>query len=154
MHFSLRKNEGFTILEVLLVLLLISIFAAVAVARQPSTDVTLKAASARLKAHLRYAQMRAADTSNLWGIHYNDELGVYWLFKDTPETGHRSLLPGESRIEVDDLAQKSIIVAEGDFTIGFGGWGNPENATTLLVTLSKGAVSETITITPNTGFIH
>lgn len=151
---NIENTKGFTFVEVIAVLVLISIFAAVAVWRQPSTDVTLKAGAARLKSHLRYAQMRAMNTSTSWGIHYDAKNGFYWLFRESPEEGNRRILPGEAQAEVDYLSQKSIAISGGDFTVQFNDWGAPEGETIPGVTLTKIGASETITITPNTGFIH
>lgn len=150
-----KNTKGFTLLEVILVIVLISIFAAVAVLRQPPTDVTLKAGAARLKAHLRYAQIRAMNTSTPWGIGYRADTGDYWLFRESAEAlGNRRILPGETQTEVEDLTQKSIDVDNGDFTVRFNDWGTPDITEELVLTLSKGSESEVIIITPNTGYIH
>lgn len=149
------RNRGFTLLEVILVLVLISIFAAVAVVRQPSTDVTLKAGAERLTSHLRYAQMRAMNTSTPWGIGYSADSGAYWLFRESAEaSANRRLLPGESQTEVDYLAQKSITIEGGDFSVSFDSWGVPDITAALVITLSKSGESAAITITPNTGYVH
>ena len=138
-------------MEVILVLVMISIFAAIAVSRQPSTDVTLKAQAGTLKSHIRYAQMRAMNNDADWGIALDTNINKYWLFKNA--TSEKRILPGEDQSDVD-LSAKGITIAADATRIFFEkSWGRPADHSASSVWLSKNQKTEMITITPETGFV-
>lgn len=164
-----NSNAGFTVLEVVLVLVFISIFATVAVLRQPPTDVTLKAQMATLKSYVRYAQSRAINTETPWGIHFvsNDDSGEswFWLFTDNYPNNRRSL-PGET--ENATRLATGVTLDPAGFTLCFDTWGRPgrlagqddlshctpvTEATDLQYTLFKDGETERLIIHPETGFI-
>ena len=155
-HRLIIKRSGFTLLEVILVLLLISIFATIAVLRQPSTDVTLKAQANALKSHIHYAQMRAMNTDTIWGVGYTSN--SFWLFKEAYDNQH--LLPGEGQLSVDLDAKGITLNANGSNRLSFDTWGRSYSDDTLLLSeplsiqLSKDGQSETLIITPDTGFVQ
>lgn len=154
-------NRGFTLMEVTVVMILMAIFAMLAVSRQPHTDMTLKAGAEVLKSHLRYAQMRAMSSDSGWGIAYRGTERSYWLFKQDDPQGdlRRFTLPGETQNSVN-LASNAISIDEGDFNLTFDQLGRPSctlafNARQVILTLSKtGTSDEIITILQNTGFIQ
>ena len=163
MRIKINKNDGgFTLLEVILVLIFISIFATIAVSRQANPDVSLTAAAEVLKAHIRYAQMRAMNSTIPWGVHAQAGTS-YWLFNGT-DTGNRQYFPGESEDSVY-LEAEDILIEPGEFTIQFDPWGVPgvflsdnnlfdpfDGPTTL--TLTYGSEGTSITIIENTGFVR
>ena len=165
MRIKINNNDrGFTLLEVILVLIFISIFATIAVSRQANPDVSLTAAAEVLKAHIRYAQMRAMNSNVPWGIEAQSGTS-YSLFNLTEGTQTLQILPGESENSVD-LDAEGIAIEPGEFTIQFDPWGvpgfflsdnnlfTPFNGPTTL-TLRKGSESTIIiTIIENTGFVR
>lgn len=167
-----NSNAGFTVLEIVLVLVFISIFATVAVLRQPPTDVTLKAQMATLKSYVRYAQSRAINAETPWGIHFvsNDDSseGRFWLFSGV-DPNNRRPLPGETE-DSTKLATGVTLTSTSPngFPLCFDTWGRPgrlerqdglshctpvTEATDLQYTLSKDGETEGLTIYPETGFI-
>jgi MSHA pilin protein MshC len=152
-----RNQAGFTLIEIVAVIVFIAILAVVALARYPFEDPTLISRTRVLKTHLRYAQMRSISSDSQWGIKYqvNGDQRAYWLFKQ-PETNTRLALPGESDDHVR-LDRMGIVISQGSFEVEFDGWGRPTstlNGTgTLDLELTKSDRSEPITITQNTGFI-
>ncbi len=158
MVFTTHRNQaGFTLIEIVMVIVFIAILATVAIVRHKYVDPTLMAQTQVLKAHLRYAQMRSLSTDSHWGIKYqvNGDQRSYWLFKQ-PETDSRIVLPGESddRVRLDRMG---IVISQGSFQVEFDGWGRPESTLsgtgTLNLELTKSGDSEHIIITQNTGFI-
>lgn len=156
-----HNNRAFTILEVLIVLTLIAVFAAIAVARQPSTQVTLKAQKLALEAHIRYAQMRAMNSDSRWGIAIdpnNDQ--VYWLFEEIDtDTTQQRLLPGEDGITVDLAAKGISISISGTNSFLFDDWGRPLSGGAYFMDdidlfLQKDEGSETLVVTAETGFVQ
>ncbi len=161
MHGRLNvDNRGFTLMEVIAVLVLMAIFAMLAVSRQPTTDMTLRAGAEVLKSHLRYAQMRAMSSDSGWGIRYQD--GQYWLFPQLQGITRQVALPGEPQNSVD-LLSRGISVVEGNFTLVFDPWGVPDttastlsftNRQTILNLAKNGETNQPIAIRQNTGFIQ
>ena len=153
----IRNNNGFTLLEVILVIIFISIFATIAVLRQPVPDVTIRSASQVLLSHIRYAQMRAMNSVEPWGIRYSGGSDTYWLFEEA--TTNRKVFPGASDDSID-LSEDGISITQGDFTLRFDSWGVPviEDAGftfsdgQAILTLSTGIQGGNVTVIENTGY--
>lgn len=152
-----RNQAGFTLIEIVMVIVFIAILAAVAIVRHKHVDPALMSQTQVLKAHMRYAQMRSMSTDSHWGIKYqvNGDQRSYWLFKQ-PQTDSRIVLPGESddRVRLDRMG---IVISQGSFQVEFDGWGRPSctlsGTGTLNLELTKSGDSEHIMVTQNTGFI-
>jgi MSHA pilin protein MshC len=157
----LRSNHGYTFFEILVVLVMASIVLVIVVSRVTNTDVDLAAQAEVLKAHIRYAQARAINSSSVWGLHC-DGTSAYWLFNNG-SIANKIHLPSADTNTID-LAAAGFTLES--FTLAFDGWGIPYTdaaastgqALTAAdaeadLTLSRGSDSKTITITPNTGFI-
>ena len=153
----IRNNSGFTLLEVILVLVFISIFATIAVLRQPVPEVTIRSASQVLISHIRYAQMRAMNSAEPWGVRYSDTSGTYWLFREN--IANRQVFPGATEDDID-LSADSVSITQGDFTLSFDNWGVPDIADAgftfsdgqATLTLSTGTQSGDVTVIENTGY--
>lgn len=151
-----KKPAGFTLLEMVAVLVLLGIMAAVAVGRMGDNPGRLAATAETLKVHLRHAQFRAMYSDTTWGIHSTGS--GYWLFWGG-DTNNKALFLGENLETVTPAAGVTIPA----FTVSFDDWGAPHSAadpatvpplaSSLGIVVSSGAGSVTITITPNTGFI-
>lgn len=163
MNIHIKENHGFTLLEVIAVIILISVVTAITVSRFLFSDADLIGRTEVIKTQLRYAQSQAMNSSKIWGLHCN---GLsYWLFKNgSISDDDKVLLPGENSNTVD-LSDKSISSMEA-FTISFDDRGIPYTDVSASdgeeltagddetdITISAGGESRTITITPNTGFI-
>ncbi|RJQ66080.1 MAG: type II secretion system protein [Desulfobacteraceae bacterium] len=140
---SVSNSIGFTLLEVIAVLLLISIVSAVAISKTASTESEQALSEVhQVKAHLRYAQSRAMADNAAWGIYYASS-NTYWLFETTG--GNRKLLPGQT---ADTVTLAYLTITGTPQTITFDGYGSP-GANTLVIHTS----STNITVTANTGYI-
>ena len=153
-HFCRFDNSGFTLVELLAVIVVLSIISAVAVSRFYFSDSNLEAQTEAIKVYLRYAQVRSMNTESVWGISC-DETNSLRLYRDGDITS-KVLLPGEDGVDVN-LTEKGISMAE--FTVSFNSWGKPyddegiEQDADRTLTVSSGSESRNITITKNTGFI-
>jgi prepilin-type N-terminal cleavage/methylation domain-containing protein len=149
----LKNDRGFTLIEVISVLVIMAIVMAVVLSRGIGSDTAkLVAEVDTLKSHLRYAQYLALnDISPVkWGINLGAGTNAkgeytYQLVKDPLGTGVFTSpysLPGESG---------SIHAVSKPFTtegvVLFDEWGNPT------ITGSPKIGGQSITITANTGFI-
>ncbi len=167
------KTDGFTLLEILIVLVLVSIFVTLAVVQHSTSDVSLIAQTQVLKSHLRYAQSRSINSDVHWGIYYHhsgaDSADRYYLLFNNSDITNVRQLPGETRdrVVLGDMAI-SVGAAIGHnpptprtFQIEFDGWGRPfstqldvsgAGSYTLELTKSGNAAQQFI-VTQNTGFI-
>ena len=125
---SLTSSNGFTLLEIICVLLLIGIVTTVVLSRTMNHSVEIIAEMEVVKGHLRYAQSRAMNSNQSWGINFSSS--SYTL----EENGATSVtaLPG--------LNGAICTLAEGALSsnvnpVVFNQWGNP-GASPITVTIS------------------
>ncbi|MCD6184303.1 MAG: prepilin-type N-terminal cleavage/methylation domain-containing protein [Deltaproteobacteria bacterium] len=154
-------NSGFTLIEIVAVILVMSVISSVVVSRFYFSDSNLEAQTEAIKVYLRYAQVRSMNTESVWGIHCDGT--NLWLYKDGDSTTNRVRLPGEDSNTVD-LPEKGVSLQMGvdaTFTVSFNNWGKPciddaaetEQDADRNLTVTSGSKSSNITITKNTGFI-
>ena len=165
-----RNHQGFTLLEIVVVMVLISIIAATVFTRSITTDqINFSGQVQKIKAHIRYAQSQAMKRSEIWGIK-SDGLnpGSYWMFSeenksvDPDNTSYQKALPGEDAVKVS-LADLNLTLS--GFIIFFDKLGKPYSSYTgdsdntplssdLTITVAAAAQSQNLTITPETGLIR
>jgi MSHA pilin protein MshC len=134
-----RSESGFTLVEVITVILLIAVVGAVAIMSGTSGNTDTSARSDQLKTHLRYAQSRAMNSDMGWGVQFVGT--AYTLYRlDGAGVKTSVAFPGESGTTVSLPVSITGIVQ-------FDSWGRPSGLSTLILGAS------TITITPDTGFI-
>lgn len=170
MNKMFKKKDGFTLLEIIAVLIVMGILAVVAVSRSLNYDAEVYSGADTLKMHLRYAQTLAmnsnpnAGVSTVWGISCNGA-NAYWLFQGTDPAANFIRLPDDEKyINAGDrtinLGEKKISVS--GFTVLFDNRGipySPDSATRLAdnlpITVSplSGGTNVGVTITPLTGYI-
>ncbi len=156
-HFN--WDRGFTVLEVVIILIVMGIIGVIVVSRLWSTDVDLIAQTGVIKTHLRYAQSRAMNTDVIWGIDLTGS--TYSLFKNG-STANKVILPAEDSNTRSLPSGVSVETA----IISFDSWGIPHTDAAATdgqelaagdaeeeITVSSGGDTRTITVTPNTGFI-
>ena len=148
-----RNQSGFTLIEVVAVLMIIGIVAVVAMVRTSSTEeIDLASQVEAVKGHLRYAQMRAMNTDSNWGIHFSTT--SYYLFQGTDSS--KVIITGEDGLDVDLVAKKSklrITPPTGN-NVTFDKYGSPGDVNVDIATnCSACANGGVIRVTKNTGFI-
>jgi prepilin-type N-terminal cleavage/methylation domain-containing protein len=153
-------TRGFTLLEVIVVLVLIGIVSVVVFSRFQNIQADLIGQTAAIKAHLRYAQARSMNSTSIWGIRFINN--TYWLFNDG-NIANRIVLPG-AESDLIDLSTLGIGVTQGvssSFTVAFDDLGRPSSeadgdpisGTDLILAVGKGSENLNLTVTANTGFI-
>jgi prepilin-type N-terminal cleavage/methylation domain-containing protein len=167
-----RRPAGFTIVEIIVVLLLMSILAATLLGRSITTGtIDLNSATDKIRNQLRYAQSQAMKrTDAVWGIQ-SDGSSQYWLFRATPSTPTKPSATEEVLIPGGDYAAGGTRVSFANlgadlniFTLVFDSLGRPYKGQTNgvpnspvikednpIVKVTKGEERQ-ITITPETGF--
>lgn len=159
----IQQDEGFTFLEVLVVVLIIGFLTLIAINRLQDNRAHLVARANVIKTHLRYAQSRAMNSSLIWGIHHTGN--TYNLFHYDSGTGTTTSvrLPGEDANSIN-LTDEDITLTVNPATndISYDEWGRPYvdgTASTLasapvVISLTSGSLTpEQVVITQETGFI-
>ena len=161
---TMNKNAGFTILEIVTVLIVIGIISAFAIGRGMTTNADLKVQLEVLKTQLRHAQARAMNSDIHWGIQTDATGDSYWLFSWNGSSLTKYKLPGEKSDTVN-LSASGMSMTAGTYTYDSrgipyvtGAAGTPPgtnliSAGSQTIVLSKGADSYSLTVTRNTGFV-
>ena len=157
---SIKNNSGFTAIEIITVMIVMGIISAFVIGRAMDDEPELIAQKEVLKVHLRYAQSRAMNSNDNYGIQSDSTGHSYWIFRYNGTSGLvRVNFPGE---QLNHINLSAIgLSMNADFLISFDSKGIPytDNLGTLqagdrTLTLSSGSGNESITITQNTGFIQ
>ncbi len=129
MEKKFKKNHGFTLLEIIIVLSILGILTAIAASHIGDSQADLITSTDTMKSHLRYVQSMSMNSAEdtIWGIRFikYSKNAVYYPFSVTTATektqpwaeATRRILPGSSP-ETDKLHQ----LVEGvkiDSTDGF-----------------------------------
>lgn len=153
MRTHLRRGErGFTLLEIVAVLVLVGILAAMAMASTDTNDDTVATAQA-IESQLRFAQLKAMSDVSKWGIQVSANSCV---LLQSGATATSMFLPGENGATY--TLPSAVSVTAGTATIEFDYRGRPYingtylDAGTHTITVS-GNPDIDITISSVTGFI-
>jgi prepilin-type N-terminal cleavage/methylation domain-containing protein len=176
MRAPVRRNSGFTILEIIVVLLLMTILAATVLGRSvlPAKDkLDLGSATEKLRLQVRYAQAQAMKRSDtVWGIKSIDNR--YWLFTglDPNDTAKQQRIPGGDYVGTANTVNAGNMgVVVSDFTVFFDRIGKPYRAyvsytnpaantewgqgnTPTSFTVTGAGETRTIDISPETGMVQ
>ena len=153
---NILRHAGFTLIEAVTVLILIGILGAY-VAKTSFTLVDSAEEHSqynRLKAHLKYAQARALNSGDTWGVQFTGS--QYKLFRYiTSQEDH--FFPGEENtallLDIPDTMTSLTVF------VWFDAWGRAYTnsaiaiATTPMISANT-TISDKIIIEANTGYIH
>ena len=141
-----RRGAGFTLIEVIAVLLLTVVLAAVAVPRLMDSGVAVAAEAEVLRAHLRFAQSLAVSANTAgWSVLVAGQ--SYQLQRNGAASPIH--FPGES--SATHVLAGGVNVTGGTGALVFDAQGAP--AATHVITLSDGTRTETVSVTGFTGLI-
>ena len=164
----MRRPSGFTIVEIIVVLLLMSILAATLLGRSVTTsNLDLNSATDKVRNQLRFAQAEAMKRSDtVWGIQ-SDGSNQYWMFRATTTATEEVVIPGGDYASGSTRVSFTNLGADlNSFTVVFDRLGRPYKAQTNgvpstpvtagdnpIVRVTKGE-ERPINITPETGLIR
>ncbi len=164
---KLRSDGGFTIIEIIVVLVLIGIFTAVAVIQHANTDPTLLAQSQVLESHIRYIQMRSMNSDTSLGLHFDPNGTYYELYAGNiadvisiPGISEKRLSLGEMGITVQWAIEKGPGLSSTEFQLSFDSWGRPYlndvlAAGDITIRLTQnGGIARQLLVRKNTGFVQ
>jgi prepilin-type N-terminal cleavage/methylation domain-containing protein len=147
--------NGFSLIEVVSVLLLLSIVSIIIVPRLFDTGVDDAVTIDKLKTHLRHAQLRSMDSQVNWGVKFDAPSNAYWLFNTNLPNNEDTQItfPGEEESQVvlpNTMATPSLLIS-------FDSLGRPFTDSGLLAPFTADLTltldGKTIKITKNTGYI-
>jgi prepilin-type N-terminal cleavage/methylation domain-containing protein len=160
-------NKGFTLIEVIAVLIVLGILAAIAVSRVSSNQSDLIPQTDIAKSHLRFAQLKAlADdvydsgggviVASTWGITFTSGNPASYTLQNNGVTASINLPGEDGKIHTFPTG-----VSVATTTVTFDSWGRPVVSSVDLtpltvnapIVLSQGGVPSTINVTINTGYI-
>jgi prepilin-type N-terminal cleavage/methylation domain-containing protein len=142
-----QKNSGFTLLEVVLVLVIAGIIGVVVASRFVGVDTNMVVQTDVVKTHLRYAQIRAMSSNAIWGINFQ---GTTYSFFKNGNTADTVYFPGEESLTIDLPSGKSA-----SEIVSFDSWGKPHTDAAGLVPRASLAVGDlAVIVTENTGFVQ
>jgi len=156
--FKINENKhikGFSLIEVVTVLLLLSIVSVIVVPRMLDSGADDAVSVDKIKTHLRYAQLRSMNTQVNWGIKFDNATHAYWLFNTiSPNDEDDALnLPGEQSGQV--FFDSSMTVSPA--IIAFDVLGRPFTDAAVQTAFTAQTLDlgngKTITITKNTGYL-
>jgi prepilin-type N-terminal cleavage/methylation domain-containing protein len=143
--------DGFTLVEVVAVLVVLGILAVVVVGRvsSPSYDVVIQAEL--LKTHLRFSQFKAlsdidGQAVTSWGMSFTGN--SYTLRQNGADAPVN--LPNETSPTHSLGSNVAFWSVPGEIT--FDEWGSPGGAD-ITITLAQGTQTQSVTINGNTGYI-
>ena len=148
----LNNRNGFTIVEVLVVLILIGLIAGILFSRNHQSNAGLVSETAMLKSYLRFVQSLAmSDNTKSWALKI--EANQYTLFEDGAASGYNLPDAASSQRTIPATTKVTIKSVTPADTVVFDEWGSP-GAQTCTITLGDNSnPDQTITVTKNTGFI-
>lgn len=134
---------GFTLIEVLAVLIVLAVAMTVILSRTPDVDRDAYAQAAIIRSHLRFAQSLAmGNNTESWGISFT--ANSYTLLMNG--------LPASVNLPNDSTSTHNlpsgVAITGGPGSVVFDEWGSP-GADNITINVN----SETISVTRHTGFI-
>ncbi len=142
-----KDNTGFTMIEIIAVLVIIGILSAVAAPKLMDTGADAVSARDTIVSHIRYAQILSMKSDTGCGIRFNSS--QYWVFRNN-SPGDQVVFPGGDSLFTipSDLGTASEIIY-------FDSWGRPHTSSGLDADRATSAIGSLgLTMTTDTGFVQ
>ncbi len=141
-------RRGFTILELVLTISLLAIFATAAVIGINVTGTEIDSVAKILRSNIQYAQDLAMTNGSSFGIRSIDN-SSYEIFEGSPGTpAVNPLTSGNLVIDISPVQFSGSVT-----TITFDSNGIPDNSANETIQLVEGTSTRTLTVTSDTGVV-
>lgn len=145
------SQRGFTLVELVTVLLIISVISVTAIVSWPGDGINLSAQADQLVGDIRYAQSMAMHRGQRYRINFASDR--YWMSDESGSTTHAHPVAGTSNVMLG--AGMSLSSTHGSLIFNTAGtpYSNSSTplASTAVLTLSAGSESVTVRVSPQTG---
>lgn len=147
--------KGFSIPELVMVIVVIGIISVFVSNRWPGTDINLQAQTEQLAADIQYAQLLAMNTGNTWGrINFS---ATEYSITNRSNVSHFSPLWGSAINLASDITLSSTVPFVVFNALGQpftdANFNSPLTANAVII-LTSGTLTRQITITPETGKVN
>lgn len=150
-------KNGFTVIEIVTVIILLGVLTTVVVSAAPGDESELQSQIASIRAHYRYARMKALSTGDVWGVNSNGNSYVVYEVEDDGTTTNWTV-PGETSAVISLAGTPASPMSS--INIRFDAFGEPFVVTgggtgrlAAVQDISVGGEGAAIQIHPLTGFI-
>lgn len=152
------RRRGFTLLEMLVVIILLGVLALAALNRNTDLGQDLTTATELLKARIRFAQMRSVNNNSVHGVRSTGS--SYWLFYGG-DLNNREAFPGQSSNSITlpsgitmDTFTISFDYRGAPYTNAAATAGNELAANSAAASITVGGKTAAVRIVPGTGYIR
>ena len=161
----LRRNKGFTIIEIIVVILVISIAAMLAVPMFSSAaDMQVRSVANMITADIEYARSLAVSTQNNYSVVFDPAGDSYQIQKDGVVIDHPHKSGGYIIALRSDSRVNAVSITAANFdsqtAVSFDYLGSPYSGLTTVAPLNSGQInlqagdfSMTVSVEPVTGYI-
>lgn len=151
LHKTSADKRGFTLIEAIVVIIIISILAAYAVSRT-NFSTNLQAEADKFKSQLRYVQLCGLSGNNTFAWQINVNPNSYSFTRFDGAGSVNMPLPGATGSASNIVDLPAGITAGWTGTINFDQWGSP-GSNPIAIPLTDGSTTVSINVTRNTGFV-
>lgn len=136
----MQRTQGFTLLEFVAVITIVSILSVIIMISYPSTgSFSLSSLTEQLKRDIRYTQTLAMSLNTNYTI--TTSASNYTISPTPPEGAVTVTMPTGVTLSANSITFNSM--------------GNPSNLSAVVITITTtGVGSNTLTVVPETGFVH
>lgn len=152
----INKKNGFTFIELILVLVVMSILAIVAMPKgyDAMTTIPLETAAQRLKVDIRYAQSLATTTGESHGFRVTGETSYELYNADTGELVTSPHTQSAMQEEINDGTYlDGIVFSATDYEVVFDSYGRPTTGGGTTIEISDNGVIRQIYISNTSGLV-
>ena len=139
----MRNEDGFTLIELIMVIVIIGILAFVAIQKYPVTEISLETAADMIKSDIRSVQALSMAKHTIQTLTFSSTEYVF------PTLGE-----GNKTRNFADIFEGGISLSAYPASISFNSLGEPTAAQDDSITITTGSTTKTLTVLQYTGRVE